>query len=85
MTRALLESIGLFLTPFVCYAAFLMFRTRHPLIAASWSRGALSWLTLAGLALAMAGLASLALFGPEQGAYTPAHVENGRLLPGRFQ
>ncbi|MBB4199130.1 hypothetical protein CCR94_16665 [Rhodoblastus sphagnicola] len=85
MSRALLESIGLFLAPFVLYAAVLIFRARHPLVAASWSRGALSWLTLAGLALAMAGLVALALLGPEQGAYTPAHVENGRLLPGHFQ
>lgn len=85
MSRALMESIGLFLTPFALYAAFLIFRARHPLIAASWSRGALSWLTLAGLALAIAGLIYVALFGPEQGAYTPAHVENGRLMPGYFK
>jgi hypothetical protein len=85
MSRALLESIGLFLAPFALYAAFLIFRARHPLIAASWSRGAVSWLTLAGLGLAIAGLLYLGFFGPEQGVYIPAHMENGRLAPGRFQ
>jgi hypothetical protein len=85
MSRALLDSIGLFLAPFALYAVWLVFRARHPLIAASWTRGALSWLTLAGLALAIAGLVVLATLGPEQGAYTPAHMVNGHLLPGHFQ
>ena len=85
MSRALLEAIGLFLTPFALYVAVLVFRARHPLIAASWSRGALSWLTLAGLALAIAGFVYAGLTGSEQGAYVPARVENGRLLPGHFQ
>jgi hypothetical protein len=84
MSRALLESIGLFLAPFVLYAAWMIFRARHPLLAASWSRGALSWLTLAGLALAIGGLVAIAMLGPERGAYTPARVVNGHLLPGHF-
>jgi hypothetical protein len=85
MSRVLLESIGLFLTPFALYVGLLIFRARHPLIAASWSRGALSWLTLAGLALAIAGIVYAGLSGSEQGAYVPAHVENGMLLPGHFK
>jgi hypothetical protein len=85
MSRVLLESIGLFLTPFALYAAFLIFRARHPLIAASWSRGALSWLMLAGLALVIAGFVLAGFSSREQGAYVPAHVENGRLVPGYFQ
>lgn len=85
MSRALLEALGLFITPFALYVALLIFRARHPLIAASWSRGALSWLTLAGLALAIGGLVYAGMSGSEQGAYTPAHVENGRLVPGHFQ
>ena len=85
MSRVILESIGLFLTPFALYVAILVFRARHPLIAASWSRGALSWLTLAGLALAIGGIVYAGLAGSEHGAYVPAHVENGRLLPGHFQ
>jgi dolichyl-phosphate-mannose--protein O-mannosyl transferase len=85
MSRALLDSIGLFLIPFALYAAFLVFRARHPLLAESWSRGTLSWLSLAGLALAIAGVIYMGFFGAEQGAYVPARVENGRLLPGHFQ
>jgi hypothetical protein len=86
MSRVVLESIGLFLTPFALYVALLVFRARHPLIADSWSRGALSWLTLAGLALAIAGLVYAGVMsGSEQGAYVPAHIENGRLAPGHFR
>jgi hypothetical protein len=85
MPRALLESLALFLAPFVLYAAFLIFRARHPLLAASWTRGAVSWLTLAGLALAIGGFLYIGFYGAQQGVYVPAHMENGRLTPGRFQ
>jgi hypothetical protein len=36
--------------------------------------------------VAVAGVIVLGLFAPrEQGAYVPAHVENGRLMPGHFE
>jgi hypothetical protein len=86
MARILLESFGLFAAPFVFYAFFLIFRARHPLLVAHWSHAALSWLTLAGLALAIAGMVAAGAFAPRsEGVYTPAHMENGRLAPGRFQ
>jgi len=86
MARSLLESLGLFAAPFLLYALFLIFRARHPLLVASWSRGAVSWLILGGLSLVIgsfvvAGLTS----GRRSGTYIPAHIENGRLTPGRFQ
>ena len=87
MARSLLESFGLFAIPFLLYAVFLIFRARHPLLVASWSSRALSWLTLAGLLLAIAGflVAGFVAMRPE-GAYIPAHVdEHGRLAPGHFE
>jgi hypothetical protein len=86
MARSLLETLGLFATPFLLYAMFLVYRARHPLVVEHWSRGALSWLTLAGLMLAIAGFLAAGFFsGREEGAYVPAHVEHGRLTPGHFQ
>ncbi len=86
MARSLLETLGLFATPFMLYAVFLVFRARHPLLVEHWSRGAVSWLTLAGLMLAIAGFLFAGFFsGREEGAYVPAHIEHGRLAPGHFQ
>lgn len=86
MARSLFESLGLFATPFLFYALFLIYRARHPLVVAHWSRGALFWLTLAGLGLAICGFLYAGFYGAvPAGAYVPAHIENGRLTPGRFQ
>jgi hypothetical protein len=87
MARSFLETLGLFALPFALYALFLGFRARHPLVVEHWSRGAVSWLALAGLLLAIASFLVAGFFeGRSHGAYVPAHVdENGRLAPGRFQ
>jgi hypothetical protein len=86
MARSLFESLGLFAAPFLLYALFLMFRARHPLLVAHWSRGAVFWLTLGGLGLAIAGFLFAGFSGiNRQGVYLPAHIDNGRLTPGRFQ
>ncbi len=86
MARALLETLALFLAPFALYAFYLVLRARYPLTMEHWTRGRLGWLTLAGLAAAVVGLAWLSLVAPRgQGVYVPAHVENGVIVPGRFQ
>ena len=63
MARSMFESLGLFAAPFLLYALFLIFRARHPLLVAHWSRGALFWLTLAGLGLAIGGFLYVGFFG----------------------
>ena len=50
MGRTLLETLGLFLSPFVLFALYLILRSQFPLAWEHWTRGRLSWLTLAGLA-----------------------------------
>jgi hypothetical protein len=87
MARSLFETLGLFAAPFVLYAIFLVFRARHPLLVEHWSRGAVSWLALAGLLLAIGGfLVAGLLSGRDGGVYVPAHVdEHGHLAPGHFQ
>lgn len=86
MGRALFETLGLFAAPFVLFALYLLVRARYPLALEHWTRGRVGWLTIAGLAAAVAGLVVLSLTAPRgQGVYVPAHVENGVIVPGRFQ
>jgi len=55
-------------------------------MASRTRRSAVSTLALAGLAIAVAGVFAIGLFAPRsQGAYVPAHVENGQIVPGRIQ
>ncbi|MCI4677639.1 DUF6111 family protein [Rhodoblastus acidophilus] len=86
MARSLFESLGLFAAPFLVYALFLVLRARHPLLVAHWSRGRLFWLTLSGFALVIAGFLYAGFAGSNRsGVYVPAHIEHGRLTPGRFE
>jgi EamA domain-containing membrane protein RarD len=85
MTRAVITEVLIFLVPFALFALFLLARKRNPLQGASWS-GNVSWLTLAGLALAIAGLVYMgATSERRQGPFVPTHLENGRVVPGQFQ
>jgi hypothetical protein len=84
--RPILESLGLFLLPFALFAIYLALRLRFPLAVEHWTRGRLSWLTIAGLAAAALGLLALNAFAPRgHGLYVPAHLENGIIVPGRFE
>ncbi len=84
--RPLLESLGLFLLPFALFALYLGMRLKYPLAVEHWTKGRLSWLTLAGLAAAALGLLALNVFAPRgHGRYIPAHLENGAIVPGRFE
>jgi multisubunit Na+/H+ antiporter MnhB subunit len=85
MIRAILEEVLLFLVPFVVFGAILVAMRRNPFRLESWSKRGLA-LTIAGLLFAIAGLI---LFGftaeRSTGVYEPAHMENGRLVPGRVR
>ena len=85
MIRAVIEELLLFLLPFGAFALWLMARRRSPLARAHWD-GNVSWLVIAGLGLAIVGLLATALLTPRHmGAYVPAHMENGKLVPGRVE
>ena len=62
MSRALLEPLALFLTPFAAYAIYLALRARFPLEVEHWTGVRVSVLTLVGLAAALFGLVALNLF-----------------------
>ena len=86
MTREILEPLAFFLTPFALYVVYLGLRARWPLEVDHWTSARVSMLTLAGLAAAVLGLVAVAMFSPRgQGAYIPAHLEKGVLVPGRFE
>ncbi|MDE2363330.1 MAG: hypothetical protein KGM42_11680 [Hyphomicrobiales bacterium] len=86
MWRAFVEPLVLFLAPFVLYALYLLALRRNPAATAHWQGGPSLWLTIAGLVVAVAGMLVFGLTARRQlGAYTPAHIENGRVVPGHFQ
>lgn len=86
MWRAILEPLLLFLSPFLAYAIYLVWRRSHPFAIKHWPKAAVSRLALAGLAVAVAGMLALGILAPRhKGAYIPAHIENGKLVPGRLQ
>ena len=86
MWRAILEPSLLFASPFLAYAVYLVLRRNYPFALEHWPTSAVSTLTLAGLVLAVGGMLAFAIFAPRhEGAYTPAHIEGGKIVPGRIQ
>ncbi|MFV0282031.1 MAG: DUF6111 family protein [Rhodoblastus sp.] len=86
MWRAILEPLAFFITPFALYLAFLLTRGRHPLKPVHWPNSAVASLTIAGLVLAILGMLWFGVAAKRQsGAYVPAHVENGKVVPGHFE
>jgi hypothetical protein len=84
MIRVGFTEIALFAMPFVLYAAFLWASRTGIFDAQSWPLSRLVALALVSLAL-VAG--SLVYFANRTGAppgstYVPAHIENGRFVPG---
>ncbi len=84
MIRPVLTEIGIFLIPFGVYVLFLVATRSGLLVPASWPLPLVAKLTVAALVLVIASLVLLAKFSgaPPRSTYVPAHVENGRLVPG---
>jgi hypothetical protein len=84
MIRPILIELALFITPFALYALFLWATRQGVLDVSAWSIPRLMWLTIAALILTIIFLSLLAQFGgaPPGSTYIPAHMENGRLVPG---
>ena len=84
MIRPALTEIGIFLVPFAVYALFLV-ATRSGLLAtSSWPVIVIGRLLVGSLLLVVLSLILLAQFSgaPPDSTYFPAHLENGRLVPG---
>ena len=84
MIRPVLTEIAIFLVPFGIYVLFL-FASRSAITAqSSWPLHLVARLVLGSLLLVIISLVLLAQFsgGAPNSTYVPAHVENGRLVPG---
>ena len=84
MIRPIFTEIGLFLTPFVLYAAFLLATRAGVLQPKAWTLPRLAGLVIASLALMVGKLSVLAQFSgaPPGSTYVPAHIEDGKFVPG---
>lgn len=84
MIRPILTELALFATPFVLYAVFLWATKAGIMDIESWPLSRLAWLTIVALALVVGSFVFFAHFsGAKPGSeYVPAHLENGRFVPG---
>ncbi len=84
MIRPALTEIGIFLIPFGVYVLFLLATRSGVLAPSSWPIQMVARLVLGSLLLVIISLILLAEFrgGSPNSTYVPAHVENGKLVPG---
>ena len=84
MIRPIFTEIGLFLTPFVLYAAFLVATRTGVLQWSAWPVRRVAALVIASLVLVIGSFVVLAKFSgsPPGSTYVPAHIENGKFVPG---
>ena len=84
MIRPALTEIGIFLIPFAVYALFLILTRSGLLTRTSWPMNIVGKLLLGSLLLVVLSLILLAQFSgaPPRSTYIPAHMENGKLVPG---
>jgi hypothetical protein len=84
MIRPIFTEIGLFLIPFVIYAAFLIATRTGVLDPAAWTLRRVAGLVIVSLMLVVGSFLLLAQFSgaPPGSTYVPAHVEDGKFVPG---
>lgn len=85
MARTIFTEIALFIAPFVIYAIVLTLMRRDTRDRENWGAKAVGWLAAAGLVLVAISLVWLSHYGGfgTTSTYIPAHIENGKLVPGR--
>jgi hypothetical protein len=84
MIRPALTEVGVFLIPFAVYAMFLIATRSGLLVQSSWPAHLLAKLVLGSLLLVVVSFILLAHFSgaPPNSTYIPAHMENGKFVPG---
>jgi hypothetical protein len=84
MIRPVLTEIGIFLIPFAIYAAYLLATRAGVFAQTSWPLHIVVKLGIGAFLLTILSLLLLAHFSgaPPDSTYVPAHMENGRLVPG---
>jgi hypothetical protein len=84
MIRPAFTEIGIFLIPFAVYAAFLLATRSGLLVQTSWPLPIVAKLAVGSLLLVVVSFVLLAHFSgaAPNSTYIPAHIENGKLIPG---
>jgi hypothetical protein len=84
MIRPVLTEVGIFLIPFAFYVLFLIATRSGVLVQSSWPAHLFARLVLGSLLLVVVSFILLAHFSgaPPRSTYIPAHMENGRFVPG---
>jgi hypothetical protein len=84
MIRPALTEVGIFLIPFAVYALFLIATRSGLLVQSSWPLSIIARLVVGSLLLVVLSFILLAQFsgGAPNSTYVPAHIENGKLVPG---
>jgi hypothetical protein len=84
MIRPAFTEIGIFLIPFAVYALFLVATRSGLLVQSSWPVHVIAKLALGALLLVVVSFILLAHFsgGAPNSTYIPAHIENGKFVPG---
>lgn len=84
MIRPVLTEIAIFLIPFAAYALFLIATRAGVFAPSSWPMHLVAKLVLGSLLLVVVSFVLLAHFSgaPPDSTYIPAHIENGKLIPG---
>jgi hypothetical protein len=84
MIRPVLTEVGIFLIPFAVYALFLIATRSGVLAQSSWPAHLVAKLVLGSLLLVIVSFILLAHFtgAPPNSTYIPAHIENGKFVPG---
>jgi hypothetical protein len=85
MIRPILTELALFVAPFVAYVLFLWITRTNVLDRTSWPPKTLATLAIIALMLMLGSFVYLAHFSgaPPGSTYEPAHMENGKFVPGR--
>ena len=84
MICSVFTEITLFLTPFVLYAVFLWATRAGVLDLKSWPVVRVATLAIVALLLVLGSFLYFAHFSgaPPGSNYVPAHIENGKFVPG---
>ena len=84
MIRPALSEVGIFLIPFAVYALFLVASQSGLMAKTSWPVHIIAKLVLGSMLLVVISFILLAHFSgaAPSSTYVPAHIENGKFVPG---
>jgi hypothetical protein len=85
MIRPVFTELALFLAPFVVYAIYLVATKTALMTMSSWPPKVLASLAIVALILMIGSFIYLSHFSgaPPGSSYEPAHIEDGKFVPGR--